>query len=89
MQPKFHFTVTDVARLLGKSPVTLRGWERQGLITFPREGTDRKLTCEEVLEVAERAKELGRITEWRKYVITMTMATLMVVERENEYRKRK
>lgn len=86
--PDFHFTITDVARFLGKSPVTLRGWERQGLITFPREGSDRKLSCEEIIEVADKVQKLGRITPWRQRLIVMAITTLQTIQKENQRKKR-
>jgi DNA-binding transcriptional MerR regulator len=84
MIPQFHFTITDVARFLGKSPVTLRGWERQGLIKFPREGTDRKFTCDEVITVAYEAHELGRIKQWQLDLVITSMTMLRLIERENQ-----
>lgn len=81
---KFTFTVTDLARLLGKSPVTLRHWERQGLIVFPRDsGGDRKLTVQEIRHVAGLAKTLGRITEDRARLVEAAMTMLEIVEKEN------
>lgn len=81
---KFHFTVTDLARFLGKSPVTLRHWERQGLIVFPRDPSgDRKLTVEEIRHVAGLAKTLGRITEERAQLVQAAMTILTIVEKEN------
>lgn len=81
---RFHFTITDVARCLDKSPVTLRGWERQGLIKFPREGTDRKFTCDEVITVAVEAHDLGRIKSWRLDLVITTMTQLRIIEKENK-----
>lgn len=86
MQSKFHFTVTDLARLLGKSPVTLRGWERQHLVTIPREGNhgDRKLNCDQVIAVAYRAHELKRIKPDRLDIVITAMTILKMVEKENK-----
>jgi DNA-binding transcriptional MerR regulator len=80
----FLFTVTDLARFLGKSPVTLRHWERQGLITFPRDGSgDRKLTLEQMRNVAKIARAMSRITEQRLNYINAAITLLEVIEQEN------
>lgn len=80
----FYFTVVDLARFLGKSPVTLRHWERQGLIAFPRDsGGDRKLTVDQVRQVARIARQLGRITERRLNLVEATVTLMETVEKEN------
>ena len=84
MNPEFHFTITDVARLLGKASVTLRGWEKQGLIKFPRLGTDRHFTCEEVIKCAEDAYKLKRIPRKRLNLVRGAMAMLLFIEEANE-----
>lgn len=82
---EFTFTVTDLARFLGKSAVTLRGWERKGLIDFPRDsGGDRKFSIDEVRRVANKAYELGRINLYRLQIIEATVTMLKVIERENK-----
>jgi excisionase family DNA binding protein len=50
---RFEFTVTEAARLLGKSPVTLRKWERQGVVHFRRIGNDRRLDTTELRALIE------------------------------------
>ncbi len=84
---RFHFSISEVSLFLGKSPVTLRGWERQGLITFPREGTDRKLTCDEVIIVSKRARELGRIPLYRHDMIVAAITILKLLEYQNRRKK--
>ncbi len=80
----FTFTVTDLARFLGKSPVTLRHWERQGLLAFPRDsGGDRKLTLDQVRQTARIARDLGRISERRLNLVEAAVTILEVVENEN------
>jgi hypothetical protein len=88
MQTEFTFTITDVARLLGKSPVTLRGWERQKLIRFPREreGGDRKMTCMEVTVAAKKAHSMGRINLTRLQLIEGAMGSLSFIETVNRTR---
>lgn len=83
MTKGFHFTITDVGRLLNKSPVTLRGWERQGLIKFPRLGKERQFTCDEVIECAERAYKLKRINRHRLDLVRGAMAMLLFIEEIN------
>lgn len=80
----FTFSVTELARFLGKSPVTLRGWERQGLLVFPRdEGGDRKLTLDQVRHAARIAHTLGRITDRRLNLVEAAVTILEIVESEN------
>lgn len=82
--PSFTFTVTDLARFLGKSAVTMRQWERQGLVAFSRDsGGDRKLDAEEVRSVARTARDLGRITERRLRIVEATVTMLSIIEGEN------
>lgn len=80
----FTWTLTDLARFLGKSPVTLRQWERQGLVAFPRDsGGDRKLTSHQVRLVARLARKLKRIGETRLHLIEATITLLEIVEKQN------
>lgn len=81
---RFHFTVTDLARFLGKAAVTIRGWERQGLISLPRDpGGDRKLTAEDVRAAARTARDLGRISDHRLQLVEASVTMIGLVEREN------
>jgi DNA-binding transcriptional MerR regulator len=79
----WHFTVTDAARFLGKSPVTLRKWEQQGIFTFSRVGGDRRLSTREMRGLARIAQELGRITAERRRLIEASLTLLELIEREN------
>lgn len=86
---KFNFTVTDLARFLGKSPVTLRHWERQGLVVFPRDNNgDRRLTCYEIRQMARIAKTLGRISEARLNLVEAAITLLEQVEKANDAENR-
>lgn len=77
----FIFTVTDLAIFLGKSAVTIRGWERQGLVDLPRDsGGDRKLTLNDVRKVATFARDAGRITEHRRRIVEASCTLLELVE---------
>lgn len=81
----FYFTISDLARFLGKSPVTLRGWERRGLISVPRDtNNDRKLTTKDIRVIALRAWDLKRITDQRLQIIGATLTLLEIIERENK-----
>jgi predicted site-specific integrase-resolvase len=81
----FIFTVTDLARFLGKSAVTIRTWERQGKIELPRDsGDNRKLTVDEVRKVAKIAFHLKRINRYRLDMIEAACTMLTLIERENE-----
>lgn len=77
---RFVFTVTDLAVFLGKSAVTIRGWERQALINLPRDsGGDRKLNVSDIRSVSKWAREAGRITltRYRWIEATCTLLTLL------------
>lgn len=81
---RFHFTVTDLARFLGKSPVTVRGWEQRGLIKLPRDDKgDRKLSADDVRDVAQTMRTVGRITEQRLRLVDATITMIQLIEREN------
>lgn len=85
----FSFTVTDLARFLGKSPVTLRHWERQGLVIFPRDTNgDRRLTATDVRHMAFRAWKLGRISERRFNLVNASVTLLENIESENNAQNR-
>lgn len=80
----FIFTVTDLARFLGKSAVTIRKWEQQGLIELPRDsGDNRKLSADEVRETAKIAFHLKRITRHRLDMIEAACTMLSLIEGEN------
>lgn len=84
MTDRFIFTVVDLGRFIGKSAVTLRGWERQGLIDLPRDsGGDRKLTSEDVRKVARIARKLGRISERRLRIVESAVTLLQLIEGAN------
>jgi len=85
MSDKFYFTVTDLARMMNKSPVTVRSWERKGLISLPRDsGGDRKMSIEDVKNTATIAKQLGRIPESRLELIVSALTLLSYIEKENK-----
>lgn len=80
----FSFTVTDLARFLGKSSVTLRGWERKGLFDFPRDPSgDRKFSTSDIREIARKAKDLKRISNQRLQYVETCVTMLQIIEREN------
>lgn len=80
----FAFTVTDLARFLGKSPVTLRHWERQGLVVFPRDPNgDRRLTTAEVRHMARISNKLGRVSDERLNLVEAAVTLLQMVETQN------
>ena len=82
---KFSFTVTVLARFLGKSSVTLRGWERKGLLSFPRDPSgDRKFTTADIREFARQARNLKRISNQRLQYIEACVTLLELIERENK-----
>jgi predicted site-specific integrase-resolvase len=81
---KFSFTISDLARFLGKSAVTLRGWERQGLIDFPRNGRgDRRFTLESLREVSIRPVVRERVLRDRIRLFEATITLLEIIENED------
>ena len=84
MTGRFSFTFTDLARFLGKSSVTLRGWERQGLFEFPRDPSgDRKFATNDIRDVAYKARELKRISKQRLQYVEACVTMLEIIEKEN------
>lgn len=82
---RWTFTITDLGLFLGKSPVTLRGWERQGLVSLPRDsGENRKLTTDDVRKVVGIARDLGRISQFRKDMVCAVLWGLETIEKENQ-----
>jgi hypothetical protein len=83
---KFSFTISDLARFLGKSPVTLRGWERHGLISFPRnERGDRRFSLGGLREAAAAPIVVERCDKHRLRLFEATITLLEIVENENRY----
>jgi hypothetical protein len=79
----FTFTISDLGRLLGKSPVTLRGWEDRGLVNIPRDSSgDRKLGCTDIRAVTDKAFDLGRINRHRANLVYATMTLMEQIEVE-------
>ena len=82
---KFSFTISDLARFLGKSPVTLRGWERQGLISFPRnERGDRRFTVDDIRGVLRSEVCQDRVELSRRRLCAATLTLLALLEIEDE-----
>lgn len=80
----FIFTITDLGKFLGKSPVTLRGWEKQGLVSIPKEPSgDRKLYIKDVKDIVEVAYERKRISKERRELVLASLTILQVVEGMN------
>jgi hypothetical protein len=85
---KFSFTISDLGRFLGKSPVTLRGWERHGLISYPRNGRgDRRFSLEGLREVACHPTVVERVLPHRLRVFEATITLLEIVENETADRR--
>lgn len=84
---RFTFTITDVGRMLGKSPVTLRGWEDKGLVTIPRDkSNDRKFRCKDVHIITDKAFELGCINRRRANLVHATMTMMEQIETDNNWK---
>lgn len=75
---KFSFTISDLGRILGKSPVTLRSWERQGLISYPRNGRgDRRFDLDGLRRTLREPIVIERVDEAR---IRMAEAAITILE---------
>ena len=84
---RFTFTISDLARLLGKSPVTLRGWDDRGLVNIPRDSSgDRKLACADIRTITDKAFDLGRINHRRANLVYATMTLMEQIESENNWK---
>lgn len=84
----FTFSITDLALLLGKSPVTLRSWERKGFVTMPRDSRgDRRFRSQDVRKIASKARDNRRINNNRYEIVIATMMLLDMVEKENREKK--
>lgn len=80
---KFSFTISDLGRFLGKSPVTLRGWERHGLIGFPRNGRgDRRFSLEDLRDVCASPTVRERVVQHRLRLFEATITLLEMIENE-------
>lgn len=77
---QFRFTIEDVSRLVDKAAVTLRGWERQGLVSYPRNSKgDRSLTVDDIRALL--ASQAGiRIDRDRKKLVEATLTILEILE---------
>jgi hypothetical protein len=82
----FEFSISDLGIFLGKSPVTIRGWERKGLVDIPRKGVNRVLDTDEVRTIARAALRNERISERRYMLIAEALTSLRLIEdyKENE-----
>ncbi len=80
----FYFSITDAARFLNKSPVTLRKWEQTGFWMFPRdEHGHRKLGVADMAAVTQKARVAHRITANRQTLILTALEALTDIEKEN------
>lgn len=79
----FRFSISDLGHFLGKSPVTIRAWERKKLVSLPRVGINRSLAVEDVRQVALWANKVGRITPERFTMIIDALGALSLLEQEN------
>lgn len=79
---KFSFTITDLGRILGKSPVTLRGWEHQGLISFPRNGRgDRQFTLDGLRQTLLSPVVRERVPDARLRLAEAAITLLELIEK--------
>ena len=82
---RFTFTISDLGRLIGKSPVTLRNWDDRGLVNIPRDSSgNRKLTCTDIREITDKAFDHKRINRRRANLVHATMTLMEQIEFEND-----
>jgi hypothetical protein len=80
---KFTFTISDLGIILGKAPVTLRGWERDGLVYFPRNGRgDRAVSIQGLREIITRPEIRGRIADDRLRLIEACLTMFELLEKK-------
>jgi hypothetical protein len=73
-----------LARLIGKSPVTLRGWERDGLVDFPRNSKgDRSLEIRDIRLVCTNPRVRERLLPDRLKLVDATLTLLELLENED------
>lgn len=83
MSEQFYFTITDLGICLGKSPVTIRAWERKGEVTIPRDKSgNRKLTIKDIVMLADAANHNKRLSNARLYQIKQAMIALEALQRK-------
>ena len=71
--------------MLGKSPVTLRGWENKGLVSIPRDQSgDRKLGCQDIRSITDTARLHKRIGDNRANLVYATLTLLEQIEQAND-----
>lgn len=57
------------------------------MVSIPRDQSgDRKLGCEDIRTVADRAYELGRINRRRTDLVHATMTLIELIESENNWK---
>lgn len=79
---QFRFTITDLGLFLGKAPVTLRGWERQGIVSYPRDSRgDRTFGVDDIRAVLGASEVRRRIPRDRLKLIEATLTILELVEK--------
>lgn len=79
---KFNLSISEAAVFMGKSPVTLRSWESQGLVKFSRHGNDRRFTIEDMRNLSQVAMKNRRITKERLKIIEATLTMMEIIENE-------
>lgn len=80
----FKFSISDLGHFLNKSPVTIRAWERKGLIRLPREGGTRVLGIHDVERVARIAHQAKRISDYRLLIVVKAIESLDYIEKDNQ-----
>ena len=79
---RLGFSISDLGKLLGRSPSTLRKWEQSGLVSFPRDPSgDRRLFAEDVERIVEVACQKRRISKRRSMVINEIMSGITKLEK--------
>lgn len=81
---RFNFSISDLGRFLGKSPVTLREWERKDFITIPREDSgERRMATDHIRGITKIAHDAGRISKHRRNLVLAAMTVIELIERAN------
>jgi DNA-binding transcriptional MerR regulator len=78
---QFTFTVSDAAILFGKSPVTLRQWEKKGIVDFPRlTNGARRMSSNDIRQIALVVQHKNYITRQRLQLINAILTMMELAE---------
>ena len=82
---RFEFSISDLGKLFGKSPVTVRSWDRKRLVEITRSpGGVRVVDCAGLRRIADWALSTGRIRQERYHLVAAVMTLVEQIEQSND-----